>query len=420
MLLDFLISLCWHCVVKAVCAALTFTCRCGSLSAWPNRRSCQEWLSTGRAGCRSGQLLRCALHRTYTLSMECPPGPGMPSECLQHPWGEAAALCPLSPHVSLKCSHCPWHLPDCCCGAACTTLSHLWATAMMQKAHALLSCRLPALHLVAVPTHSAAASQCRWLQPTGTAPPAAQRQPPGLQDATSVSCGHLAPVAASTASMLLCHALSCRPPVVQSLAAATEEEVNEMWAGLGYYRRARFLLQGARHVQEQLGGQFPLTSAELQKLPGEGPGRGMRARRHPVTCRCYVACPVAPSAAELCLPYPQLMPTSGQYFGLQALARTQATPWPPSPVARGWDWLMATLCECWPGFSSGGRTPSRAPGCMLHWLTAWWRPSGPDASTRSGHLHGTLKCSYLPASCAGCRLKASQGLADSKEVARSA
>uniref|UniRef100_A0A0E0RF60 Adenine DNA glycosylase n=1 Tax=Oryza rufipogon TaxID=4529 RepID=A0A0E0RF60_ORYRU len=34
-----------------------------------------------------------------------------------------------------------------------------------------------------------------------------------------------------------------RWPTVDSLAAATQEEVNEMWAGLGYYRRARFLLE---------------------------------------------------------------------------------------------------------------------------------------------------------------------------------
>lgn len=32
-------------------------------------------------------------------------------------------------------------------------------------------------------------------------------------------------------------------PTVQHLAAADLEEVNEMWAGLGYYRRARFLLE---------------------------------------------------------------------------------------------------------------------------------------------------------------------------------
>ncbi len=43
-----------------------------------------------------------------------------------------------------------------------------------------------------------------------------------------------------------------------------------MWAGLGYYRRARYLLQGARHVCDSLGGVFPTTSAALQTIPGVG------------------------------------------------------------------------------------------------------------------------------------------------------
>ena len=46
------------------------------------------------------------------------------------------------------------------------------------------------------------------------------------------------------------------------------EEVNEVWAGLGYYRRARFLLEGAKYVVNELQGTFPGTSEELQKIPG--------------------------------------------------------------------------------------------------------------------------------------------------------
>jgi A/G-specific adenine glycosylase len=37
-------------------------------------------------------------------------------------------------------------------------------------------------------------------------------------------------------------------PRLEDLAAATSEEVNEMWAGLGYYRRARFLHEGAKQA----------------------------------------------------------------------------------------------------------------------------------------------------------------------------
>lgn len=59
-------------------------------------------------------------------------------------------------------------------------------------------------------------------------------------------------------------------PTVQDLAKASMEEVNEVWAGLGYYRRARFLLEGANYVMKEMGGVFPATSLELQKIPGVG------------------------------------------------------------------------------------------------------------------------------------------------------
>ena len=59
-------------------------------------------------------------------------------------------------------------------------------------------------------------------------------------------------------------------PDVQSLAAATQEEVNEVWAGLGYYRRAKFLLDGAKWIVNENDGAFPRTAKELMKIPGVG------------------------------------------------------------------------------------------------------------------------------------------------------
>lgn len=56
--------------------------------------------------------------------------------------------------------------------------------------------------------------------------------------------------------------------MAQDLAKASIEEVNEVWAGLGYYRRARFLLDGAQYVVNELQGTFPGTTVELQKIPG--------------------------------------------------------------------------------------------------------------------------------------------------------
>ncbi|XP_056171662.1 adenine DNA glycosylase [Syzygium oleosum] len=58
-------------------------------------------------------------------------------------------------------------------------------------------------------------------------------------------------------------------PSLHHLASASLEEVNEMWAGLGYYRRARFLLEGAKMIVA--GGEgFPRTVGALRKIPGIG------------------------------------------------------------------------------------------------------------------------------------------------------
>ncbi|XP_021632003.1 adenine DNA glycosylase isoform X2 [Manihot esculenta] len=57
-------------------------------------------------------------------------------------------------------------------------------------------------------------------------------------------------------------------PTLQHLALASLE-VNEMWAGLGYYRRARFLLEGAKLITSK-GDGFPNTVSSLRKVPGIG------------------------------------------------------------------------------------------------------------------------------------------------------
>ncbi|XP_058408250.1 adenine DNA glycosylase isoform X8 [Diceros bicornis minor] len=49
------------------------------------------------------------------------------------------------------------------------------------------------------------------------------------------------------------------------------QEVNQLWAGLGYYSRGRRLQEGARKVVEELGGHVPHTAETLQRLlPGVG------------------------------------------------------------------------------------------------------------------------------------------------------
>jgi A/G-specific adenine glycosylase len=62
-----------------------------------------------------------------------------------------------------------------------------------------------------------------------------------------------------------------RFPDLASLAAADEDAVLQQWSGLGYYRRARLLHRGAKHVHEQLGGTLPSTAEQLREIPGVGP-----------------------------------------------------------------------------------------------------------------------------------------------------
>jgi A/G-specific adenine glycosylase len=59
-----------------------------------------------------------------------------------------------------------------------------------------------------------------------------------------------------------------RFPTVFDLAKASEDEVLAMWQGLGYYRRCRLLLAGARYVADL--GRWPATAAEWLSVPGVG------------------------------------------------------------------------------------------------------------------------------------------------------
>lgn len=61
-----------------------------------------------------------------------------------------------------------------------------------------------------------------------------------------------------------------RFPTVQSLADAPLDDVLKLWAGLGYYARARNLHKGARMVVEKFGGQIPSDLPTILTLPGIG------------------------------------------------------------------------------------------------------------------------------------------------------
>jgi A/G-specific adenine glycosylase len=61
-----------------------------------------------------------------------------------------------------------------------------------------------------------------------------------------------------------------RFPTVQQLAAAPLDHVLRLWAGLGYYARARNLHACAREIVNRHGGKFPPGETELRALPGIG------------------------------------------------------------------------------------------------------------------------------------------------------
>jgi A/G-specific adenine glycosylase len=61
-----------------------------------------------------------------------------------------------------------------------------------------------------------------------------------------------------------------RFPTVAALASAGEEEVLALWAGMGYYRRARNLHACAREIVLRFGGEVPRRVEALRSLPGVG------------------------------------------------------------------------------------------------------------------------------------------------------
>lgn len=58
-------------------------------------------------------------------------------------------------------------------------------------------------------------------------------------------------------------------PSLASLAAASEDDVLKMWAGLGYYSRARNILKAAKLLNDL--SEWPQSEDEMRALPGVGP-----------------------------------------------------------------------------------------------------------------------------------------------------
>jgi A/G-specific adenine glycosylase len=77
-------------------------------------------------------------------------------------------------------------------------------------------------------------------------------------------------------------------PDVAALAAAQLDEVMRLWAGLGYYSRARNLHRAAQAVVSRHAGRFPASFEKVAALPGIGRSTAgailvfARGARHPI------------------------------------------------------------------------------------------------------------------------------------------
>jgi len=59
-------------------------------------------------------------------------------------------------------------------------------------------------------------------------------------------------------------------PSIKDFAMAQEDELLNLWQGLGYYSRCRNMHKAAKQIMEEFDGIFPSNSKELKKLKGVG------------------------------------------------------------------------------------------------------------------------------------------------------
>lgn len=59
-------------------------------------------------------------------------------------------------------------------------------------------------------------------------------------------------------------------PDVEKLALANQDDVYNLWQGLGYYNRANNMMKAAKSIVKEFNGQLPSDYDELQKLKGIG------------------------------------------------------------------------------------------------------------------------------------------------------
>ncbi|MDX2101662.1 MAG: A/G-specific adenine glycosylase [Alphaproteobacteria bacterium] len=152
-----------------------------------------------------------------------------------------------------------------------------------------------------------------------------------------------------------------RFPTVDALAAADLDEVLRLWAGLGYYARARNLHRCAKLVVERHASRFPETEEALLALPGIGAYTAAAiaaiAFDQPATVVDGNVERVVSRLFALPTPLPQAKPE------LRRLATTLTPTTRPGDFAQAMMDLGATLCS--PTNPACGLCPLR-PGCRAH------------------------------------------------------
>ena len=57
---------------------------------------------------------------------------------------------------------------------------------------------------------------------------------------------------------------------LEKLSKVSQSRVNKLWQGLGYYRRAKYLLESSKIISNEYNSKLPQNYSELIKLPGIG------------------------------------------------------------------------------------------------------------------------------------------------------
>jgi A/G-specific adenine glycosylase len=183
-------------------------------------------------------------------------------------------------------------------------------------------------------------------------------------------------------------------PTVRHLADASAEEVNKMWAGLGYYRRARLMHDAAKIIVKDFDGMLPNTSAQLLLLPGIGR---------------YTAHAIASISFDECVPV-----VDGNVCRVLARLRgiAQSIKSPSLKDRHGWE-LASQIVS-----AGGGSHPGHVNQALMEIGATYCSPSGtgihPDDplephywSTRLGRA--VFELSYVRSEMVPCAPTASDG-----------